>query len=125
MRMKRVPSVIKEVSEELNNSVTLLKEYKNELIKDVDLIPQFYNGRDALIIISKFKNYINSMDNIIDNYKYWENYLKMMSDYDFENVKNTLSSFENTETTIIDHNTKLDNIYNTTLTYGDDIDGEI
>ena len=125
MRMKRVPSVIKEVSEELNNSVTLLKEYKNELIKDVDLIPQFYNGRDALIIISKFKNYINSMDNIIDNYKYWDNYLKMMSDYDFENVKNTLSSFENTETTIIDHNTKLDNIYNTTLTYGDDIDGEI
>jgi len=117
MRRKRVPSVIMEVGEELSDSVSQLKEYKLNLIKNVESIKEIYKGQDALIIISKFYNYINSMDIIIDNYDYWSKYFKMMSNYDSENINNTITHFQNVE-----DNSLIGNIYNT-INYGDGNNG--
>ena len=60
------------------------------------------------------------MNNIIDNYNYWAKYLSMMTDYDLDNIKKTITELELSSVTEAD-NTFDDELYTTTINIGDDV----
>ncbi len=113
MRRRRVPEKIIEVSKELNSSVLLLQDEKMNLLDNINKIRNYYQGNDSEEIIEKFLNYLNYLDESINNYDYWSRYFSEICDYDLDNIN---SSLESLETAYLEENT----LYDKTITLGDE-----
>lgn len=98
MRRKVDTDKIDNVTISLTEKLNLIQETKKELLANIQKIPEYYRGKDANLIKTKYTEEVNKLDvftNTIDSYTKYFRWLTSNYGDNLNNTKNSFSMINN------------------------------
>ena len=84
---------IKEIADNINEKLDILKEKVINLKNDINNINNLYKGMDADSIILKYNETLNLLNNLITNYENYRDYFYKISNSYTENINKATRNF--------------------------------